>query len=481
VALFGLIGQPASLNPLSENHPALRELSPLLFETLLQVDPASGQLRPNLAQEWRFTAEGKQVSFRLPPGLTWSNGRPMTAAEIVASLTASQHPALLAFNGLNAPDETTLVLTFSRPNCSAVTSLGLLPLLPSREITATIPSGSGPFVVNNWSENRRTLSLARNPAYRGPPAQVGGIVARFLQVDELDLVLSEGQFDLVGPLSRSNRPDQLPASLTDLAYPTAQMIYLAVNYAPIQEEPLAPEVRQALQLGLDREAILSQALAGDGQLLAGSLLPGHWAANPALTVPDYDPAAAAALLRQAGLADSDGDGWLDQAGQRLELAIRLNGYDPLHQDLGWLISSYYRSLGLFARAEGVSYDILIEDILTHDYGQALYSWLILADPDQQFYWHSAENNEGQGLNITSYHNPDLDRLWASGNNLANCDPAARAQTYAEIQEILSRERPVDFLLAPNQHVLVGERLRGLRPGPFAPLTWNVTTWSLQGE
>ena len=480
-AILGLVGQPASLNPLLENNPTLRELSPLLFDSLLRVDPNTAMLQPGLAQSWEYSADGQQVIFRLSPNLQWSNGDPLGAGGVIDSLRATQHPALLAFSDIRAQNNDTLEFTFAAINCSAVTTLGLLPLLPSSQITTTVPTGSGPFTVAEWSENRRSLTLARNPNYHRDPPALEGLLIRFLAENEINIVLSEGQFDLIGPLQAPLPNYTLPPHFTDLTYPSPQLIYLAINFAPKNEAPVPPKVRQALLTALDRESIFSEVLAGDGQLMASSLLPGHWAADQTAEPPIYDPVAAQALLAEAGLRDSDGDGWLDQQGQRVEIEIRANGQNQVHQALAWLISSYYREVGLFARAEGVAIDSIIDDLFTHDFKLALFTWLVLPDPDQTVYWHSDESAEGFGLNFTSYGNPRLDRLLERANARPNCAPADRVEVYSQVQQILSQERPVDFLLAANQHLFVANRLKGLQPGPFMPLTWNVSEWSLQAE
>jgi peptide/nickel transport system substrate-binding protein len=303
------------------------------------------------------------------------------------------------------------------------------------------------------------------------------LTVRFLHADEIAIALSEGQFDMIGPVQTQHSLSTQP--FTDIAYPAPQVVYLAINFAPKNGNPIAPELRQALFPALNREAILTEALEGDGQLLAGSLLPQHWAANKNLSIPGYDPESAKILLTQAGLRDTDGDGWLDQNGERLELGIRLNGQNDLHQNLGWLISSYYRDLGLFVRAESVPFDSVVDDLFTHDFNLAIFSWPLLPDPDQRLYWHSAENTEGIGLNFTSYRNPQLDVLLNNAVTVPACKTQARAQINANIQQILAEERPVDFLLAPNRHILVADRLQGLQPGPFAPFTWNVIDWYLQ--
>jgi ABC-type transport system substrate-binding protein len=153
----------------------------------------------------------------------------------------------------------------------------------------------------------------------------------------------------------------------------------------------------------------------------------------------------------------------------------------LQQNLAWLASSYYRDLGLFVRTGSESFTDLVDKLFKHDFDLAVLSWPLSPDPDQRHYWHSTENTVGLGLNFTSYDNPALDRLLDQAVAIPGCDAAKRTKIYEEIQEILAVERPVDFLLAPNRHVLVGAKLHGLNPGPFAPLTWNVSEWYLQQE
>lgn len=442
------------------------------------MDPTTAQLQPGLAESWSYSDDGKKVVFHLPAGLKWSDSRPLTAAAIAASLKATEHPALLAFSQITAPNAQTLELTFARIDCAAVTTLAQLPLLPASAIQEPVPTGSGPFKIGEWSDNKRTLSLTRNRNYSGPAPLLDGLTVRFIAEDEVAIALSEGQFDALGSISAPSTSFPT-SSLTDLVYPAPQMIYLAINFAPKNTEAIAPKVREALLLALDRPAILAEALAGDGQLLAGPLLPGHWAVQTDLTWPAYDTKAAQALLQKAGLRDEDGDGWLDRDGKRLELYVRTRGDRALMQNLAWLTSSYYRDLGLFVRADLMSFTDTVDRLFKHDFDIAVFSWPLTPDPDQRLFWRSSENTEGQGLNFTSYDNPALDRLLDRAVAVPGCDIGQRAKIYGEIQETLAVERPVDFLFVPNRHVLVGSRLHGLNPGPFAPFTWNVGEWYLQ--
>lgn len=476
--LLGLLGPPKNLNPITDNSAALHPITPLLFDSLLRVDPESAQVQPGLAQSWQFSADGRQVTFTLPPNLAWSDGTPYTAADVAASLQATQNPALLKFNRIAAANDQTLQFDFLEVDCAAVTTLGLLPLLPAEQILEPLPVGSGPFVIAGQGEDGRSMTLARNPYYAGTTPRLSEIELRFFSQSELEIVLSEGAgpFGAIGPLAQ--RP-ATPPGFRELTFPAAQMLGVAINYEPKNEPPLPEPVRRALLLALDRPAILAELLAGDAELLAGTLLSSHWAANPTLSPPAYNPEQAAALLAQAGLRDTDGDGWLELNGQRLELSLRLDGTNRQQQRLGWLVSSYYRDLGLFARAESVPRDSVTDDLFTHDFSLAIFGWPILPDPDQRVFWNTDENEPGLGLNFTSYNNPTLDSLMTEAATLPGCEVSARAKVYQAVQETLNSDRPVDFVLAPNRHLFVAETLYGLRPGPFAPFTWNAAEWYLE--
>ena len=234
-ARLGLIGQPDSLNPITDNHPVVHELAPLLFDTLLQVDPQSARLQPSLAESWEYRNQGQQVIFQLRPNLTWSDGTPLTAADVATSLKATQHPARHAFSSITALNDTTLALTFAAIDCAAVTTLSLLPLLPASAITATMPMGSGPFRVAEWPDNQRSLTLEANPNYRGPGPILNNITIRFLRADEVNIAQSEGQFDLIGPLPAQTADLKLAGDVQNITYPAPQVIYLALNYGHMKQ------------------------------------------------------------------------------------------------------------------------------------------------------------------------------------------------------------------------------------------------------
>jgi peptide/nickel transport system substrate-binding protein len=231
-------------------------------------------------------------------------------------------------------------------------------------------------------------------------------------------------------------------------------------------------------MAVDRGELLSQTLGGAGDLAPGSLPAGHWAADPSLKPPPYDPEAARRLLREAGWSDTDGDGWLDRDGERLRLPVRTNGGNRLREDVATLIAGTYRAIGVDASLELVIWGAVVDDLFTHDFEAIVFSWPLRPEPDQSRWWLSAENEMGSGYNFVSFANEEVDALLEEARSVPGCDPTHRALLYRRVQHILADERPYDFLFIPYATVFARSDLRGLMGGPFAHPLESAADWYL---
>jgi peptide/nickel transport system substrate-binding protein len=229
---------------------------------------------------------------------------------------------------------------------------------------------------------------------------------------------------------------------------------------------------------VDRDALQDQVLGGAAELLAGSLPAAHWAADPALEPPAYDPDGARRLLAEAGWSDTDGDGWLDRDGERLRLPVRTNGGNQLREDVATLVASYYRALGVDASVELVVWGSVVDDLFTHDFETIVFSWPLAAEPDQSRWWLSTENEIGRGDNFVSFSDETVDRLLGEALNVPECNPVRRAELYRQIQGMLAQERPYDFLFIPHATLLTRPDLLGTEAGPFAGPLESAAAWYL---
>jgi len=490
----GGLSRSDTLNPLLAGSEASRALIPLLFDSLLAYDPDSGRLTPHLAEDWTVAPDGRVVTFTLRTSPRWHDGQPVVADDVVFSIQAARDPALDSTYGpqlehvaeVSAPDDRTVVVSLDTAHCPSLAVLGELPIVPQHASTGagldgtsfvSDPLGSGPFVFVDWRPEGE-VHLARNDDYWGDVPYLDALSYRpFESVLELQRALESAEIDVaLMPRGYLADRDDPSAALSVYRYPAPEFLFVAFN----NDHPILSDerVRLALSMAIDREQLLEQALGGSGDLLASSLPATHWAADPALGPPSYDPDGARQLLAEAGWSDTDGDGWLDQDGQRLRLPVRTNGGNRLREDVAALVAGYYRAIGVDAAAELVVWGSVVDDLFTHDFDTIVFSWPLRAEPDQSQLWLSTENEIGSGYNFVSFGDETVDRLLEEALASPGCDFGRRAELYQGIQEILSEERPYDFLLIPHATLLARSDLRGIVAGPYANPLESAAAWYL---
>ena len=467
---------------------------PLLFDSLLDYNSLSGQLTPRLAREWLVSDDVRTITFTLRADARWHDGQPVTAGDAVFSIEAARDPAFDSLYGpqlgrvteVNALDDETVVVGLDSPDCSSLAALGELPLLPQHLLAGydtgmlsfgEAPLGSGPFAFVDWTPEGE-VQLARNDDYWRDVPYLEKLVYRpFETAAELQRALESEQID-VALMPHGYQTDATSAlpPFTIYRYPAPEFVFVAFN----NDHPVLGDsrVRQALSMAVDREHLLDQVLNGAGDLLAGSLPATHWAADPVLRPPAYDPDGARQLLARAGWIDSDGDGWLDRDGERLRLPVRTNGGNRLREDVATLLAGYYRAIGVDASLELVIWGAVVDDLFTHDFDVIVFGWPLWAEPDESRWWLSTENEVGSGYNFVSFADETVDRLLGEALIAPGCDPGGRAELYQQIQGVLARERPYDFLVIPYATLLARPDLRGIEAGPFAGPLESATAWYL---
>jgi peptide/nickel transport system substrate-binding protein len=506
-------------NPVFATGPTSLAVIDKLFPRLVGQDPHSGAITPTeLALRWEISPDGRVYTFSLRDTLRWSDGQPVTAADVqftFAALAAAQVQSPYArqsakLEHIDAPNPTTLVVTLAAPDCAILHSLRQ-PLLPSHrydagfgdifsnELNQSPTVSAGPFRFVEWIPGEQIV-LARNPDYWKATQPTSYPIERWIlrvipDTGERWARLAAGEVDLVwlAPGERTSAPLPPDVALAETGDPGYH--FLALNLAdpanpqpgqngdgaPVAQSPHPilgdTEVRQALAQAIDVDALLAAAYSGYSMRQTGYVLPTiPWAHAANLTPWSFDLAAAQARLDAAGWRDEDGDGVRAKAGRPLQLALLTNADNPQRVRLGELAAAQLVQVGIDVRFSAGTFEQATAELLGQRFDLVLIGWENLhADPGLSPFWHSRDDLPGAGYNFTSFHDPDVDRWLDEAAQFPGCDLEGRSELYRQVEQRVHEQLPYLILGGGRAAWAYNSRWQGIAPAPWS-LDYNVYEW-----
>jgi peptide/nickel transport system substrate-binding protein len=462
-----------------------------LYQSLLTYD-ADLNLIPQLAQSWQFTDGGKTLTFILKPNLTFSDGSPLTSADVLATFKAITNPAtrtpyaadFLLVTSAETPDSRTFRVHYNEPLVTSLSTWAGFTILPAQVIARTPdfnqtglkehPLGSGSYTLTSWQRGQY-LYLTANPSSTEAP-YISHLLYRILPDQSTEwLELKSGNLDLAGlsPLQFTRLTDApwFIRRYQKIAYLSNAYTYLGFNLKnPLFQSKL---VRQALSYAVDREGIINAVLMGQGRPMAGAFKPGTWAYNPTLKPYPYDPARAKQLLAQAGWHPGP-DGTLHNArGAPFAFTLVTNQNNDQRVQTAQIIQKLFADIGVRMAIRTQEWSTFVTNTLhNRDFDAVMLGWALSAEPDPYTIWHSSQTKPDQ-FNIIGYSNPEVDKLITQARQ--EFDHAKRRQLLWRFQTILADEQPTLFLYAPNSLIAVSKRIVGIKPAP-AGIDYNSYQW-----
>lgn len=468
----------------------------LLFVTLLRADPREEPL-PHLARSWSFDDDSASVTFELEPGLTWHDGEPVTARDVVFTFETVRNPAIGyhdrphfdAWEGVELLDEHTLRFTV-RPAANLFygwTRLAIMPEhilgdVPPAELAThpfgtRAPVGNGPFRFVERVPGDRWVFEA-NPEF---PDELGGrpyvdrYVYRVIADDATQATaLRAGEVDLLITASTSNIR-RLAADTAVRLIPTDDRDYSFIAWNPRRPLFAEPEVRRALTMAIDRQGIVDAVLEGEGTVGVGPVGPWHWAFDSTNAPLPHAPDSARAVLAAAGWTDGDGDGVLERDGRPFEFTMYVTPRDTW-RSIATIVQSNLREVGIDMEIEVREASSLQPLVTTPDrrFDAFMLTWVPDQTLEDRAMWSC--DQLAHPVHFSSYCNPDLDAVLDS--LLFVTDRDAYAGLVRRYNEILSADQPYTFLYHPTHHAAARVELRGVEMDVRG--NWvSVTDWWLE--
>lgn len=510
VLTVGLYQEPDNLNPYLAVQTASRLVRELTIEGLVDAGPGDSYV-PGLASEvptqanGGISADGKTITYKLRPGLTWSDGHELTSADVKFTWDAIMAPGNAVnsktgydqISSIETPDKTTAVVKFKQLYAPALSLFSIAAgILPAHALQGQKlgdapynrkPEGTGPFQVTQWKSGD-SIVLDRNPNYRVKDRPyLDQIVFRLVPSREVGIARQRaGEVDVLWDLIETQIPEfKKIQNVTLQSTPTTNVEYLGLNTGnPILADPL---VRQAIAAAIDRQPIVKDLLYGETEVATSPIGMG-WAAPKDVQLPAYDPNKAKSLLEQAGWTDSNGDGIRENAGNQLSLRITTPSGSQTRDLTEQLLQQQLKAVGIkltIANAPAANifgsyaengllkrgkFDIL-EDTWGADFDpNDFLSTLFASDqiPTPQ--------NGGEGFNFFRLNDPQLDQAIVQGRS--TIDQTKRAAAYRTVVERIAAASVYIPLYRRAELDSFANYVKGNKVNSWDEFTWNAQDWWL---
>jgi len=495
IIVEGSIGDASNLIPILSSDGTSHGIASLIYNGLVKYDK-DVNIVGDLAESWDVSRDGLVITFHLRKGVTWHDGHPFTAADVLYTYQVTIDPKtptpyagdFLKVKKAEVLDEHTFRVTYDKPFAPALMSWGsaILPkhLLAGKDITASPlsrhPIGTGPYIFKEWVPGQKIVLISNPDYFEGRPYIDGSIMRIIPDTATMFLELRANGIDRMNltPLqyTRQTENNLFRKNFNKYRYLSFSYTYLGYNL----KNPLFADkrVRQAIAYGINKDEIIQGVLLGLGKSATGPFKPGTWVYNPNVETYPYNPEKAKELLAAAGWKDTNGDGIVDNNGQPFVFEIITNQGNEIRAKCAEIIQRRLAEIGIKVKIRVLEWAAFVNDFINkRRFDATILGWSIPLDPDIYDVWHSSKTGP-QELNFISYKNEEVDKLIEKGRG--TFDQKERKKYYDRIQEILAEEQPYTFLYVPDALPIVHARFRGVEPAPLG-IGHNFIKWYVPKE
>ncbi len=508
---FCLRSEPKTFDPLKVEDDASGAIRYLTGGVLVRVNRQTQDLEPGLAISWKVSKDGRQISFRLRSGISFSDGTPFSAEDVAYTIQQLMDPALHsptgdAFRSGAGNVETKVIspsqisIRFPAPVAGLDRLFDQVAILsqrsPKKEMAVL-----GPFMVADYKPGSSVL-LKRNPNYWKTDEQ--GRRLPYLDSIQLDiqknrdvemLRFMRGELDLINSLD-SEYFDKLVATSPQLVHDAGpsldseQLWFNEVAKSPIPDYKKnwfrSTNFRRAISGAINREDLSRVVFHGHAQPAAGPFSPANkfWF-NSKLKPQTYSPDAALKELQGEGFRMENGT-LKDKDGNEVVFSIITNSGNQSRERMAVLIQDDLQKIGIHVNVVTFDQLSLIERMTqTFDY-EAILLGLTNVDLDpngeMNVWLSSSENhqwNPQQKTPETAWE-AEIDQLMRA--QASSSDVKKRKEAFDRVQEIVVEQEPFIFLINRNSLSAVSTAVHGAAPVILSPQTfWNAEWLTVSGR
>jgi peptide/nickel transport system substrate-binding protein len=496
---------PTQLNTILFQNSIENMVDGLIFDGLVTLDAQHNQV-PDLAEaaptqaNGGISKDGLTLTYHLRHGVKWHDGVPFTSKDVKFTWQAIMNKAnnVTSLHGydqiasIDLPDDYTVVFHMKTVFPSAVDTIfgesdSPYRILPQHLLAKypnlnqvpfnSAPIGTGPYKFARWLRGDRIVLTANPDYFRGAP-HIKTLTLLNIPEDNTTIAqLRTKEVQLAIEITITSYNDLAADSgivRQQAQAPSYTAIYFNNQRAPLNDV----QVRRALVLGLDRDAIVRDNTFGTATLASADLSPFYWAFDPSLKPVPYDLAQAKTMLDAAGWVPGP-DGVRIKNGARLSLQLVYGQGSQLVRQITTQVQQLYKPLGVDIQLKSYDYAVLYAaaqsgGILNGGkFDLAMYAWISGGDPDNasQFLCNAIPPN---GNNIERYCSPEMDALQKQA--MSTFDQSVRKAAYAKIERLVLRDAPGAYLYYQSQRYAHIPELQNFEPNGISE-GWNAQDWT----
>ena len=474
-----------TLNPLLQSTEDERQVLQYLFDPMVDFNQELEPI-PGTIVKWEVLDAGKTYVLHIDPRAKFSDGTPVTAADVLFTLETIVGSDSVQFASwfdsldkekTQAVDDRTVRVAFTEARVPQLVAFNI-PVVPKHvyskgkfdQVRAVV--GNGPYVLER-RERGKNIYLKRNENYWRQKPHIDSVVFRVIEDDTVAWnALKRGDLH-VTRLNNSAwfRVKDDPAVKERVTfYESYELMY---NCLPWNlKDPLFQDVRvrRALAMAYDISDVIQKLYHGNARPLSGPFLPDSWAYNQNVHAIEYNPQGASALLSSAGWVDSDKDGVLDRGGEKFAFTLLVPQGSATSAAQAQIYQDSLKKLGVQMTINTADGAAFFDRMIKGDYQAALLAWTVDPDPDPFSLFHSSQLPP-EGLNIVRYANAEADRLLERGRT--EFDRRRRANIYHQLHELIATDQPYLFMMQVGLKWGVDKRIQNVKPAKGVGLfLWN---------
>lgn len=362
---------------------------PLIQSTLITTD-ANLEFVDDLATDYACSEDGMLWTFTIRDDVRFTDGEPLTAADVaftINTINASDNAEadLSMIDEAVAVSDTVVELHMAKPNNALLYTLAVLGIVPEHAYGPSYgsnPIGSGRYKLEQWDQGQQVILVA-NPDYYGDAPQMERVTVMFMEEDAALAAAQSGAVDIA--YTSATLAASVPQGYELLACTSVDSRGISLPVLPTGSAPrvgmdgaehevgndvtASRAVRQALNYGIDREAMIANVLNGYGTVAysVGDGMP--WSSEDMRV--QTDVAYARGLLADDGWVAGD-DGILVKDGTRAAFDLLYATGDSVRQALATEFANQARELGIEVTVRGGDWDT---DLYPHQFDTpVLWGW-----------------------------------------------------------------------------------------------------------